>query len=148
MVSYGELIYQFADIYLKSAVECSVCKENYTMVDDTTFLDEYMKLFVSLLSAVENDDDLCINNVKETLLNKKKEKIAEFRNFLKHEVANQAIEMVQKELKDSKDPVDYPDVYINKISLLFQKVFGEQSDTEIENPVELLRYVRGKEELL
>ncbi len=52
MVSYEELIYSFVDVYLKTAVECSICKENYAMGDDTAFLDEYMKLFVSLLLAV------------------------------------------------------------------------------------------------
>ena len=34
MISYGDLIYQFTDIYLKTAMECSFCKESYEMLDD------------------------------------------------------------------------------------------------------------------
>ena len=81
MVSYGELIYHFTDIYLKSAMECSICKENYTMVDDTEFLDDYMKLFVSLLAAVEKDDSLSIEDVKKTLLERKNREIVDFKYF-------------------------------------------------------------------
>lgn len=46
MVSHAELIYQFTDIYLKSAMECSICKENYMMVDDNKFLDDFIKFFL------------------------------------------------------------------------------------------------------
>ncbi len=37
MVSCEELIYAFTDIYLQTVVECSVCMENYEMVDDEEF---------------------------------------------------------------------------------------------------------------
>ena len=86
MISYEELIYSFVDVYLKTAVECSICKENYAMGYDTAFLDEYMKLFVSLLLAVEQDENLELETVKKTLEQRKQEKITEIQTFLREQV--------------------------------------------------------------
>lgn len=96
MVSYEELIYHFADIYLKTAMECSICKESYTMADDTEFLDEYMKLFVSLLLSVENDTKLELSDVQSTLERRKQEKMIEFQQFLIEKQVEAAIESVRK----------------------------------------------------
>lgn len=145
MVSYGELIYHFTDIYLKSAMECSICKENYTMVDDTEFLDDYMKLFVSLLAAVEKDDSLSIEDVKKTLLERKNREIVAFQSFLRHKIAEQALEKIEKSSKLNLLSQNDDKVYMEKISDIFQDVFDEESLLK-ESPVELLRYVRMKEE--
>jgi hypothetical protein len=148
MVSYGELIYNFADIYLKSAMECSICKENYTMVNDEEFLDEYMKVFVSLLSAVEQDDTLSIEHIKKTLEKRKDEKIKEFQFFMRHKIVEQALEKVQEDLKHghSMDNVDH--AYVDEICDFLQEVFDEKSTAVAGEPAELLRYIRSKEELL
>lgn len=145
MVSYGELIYYFTDIYLKSAMEGSICKENYTMVDDTEFLDDYMKLFVSLLAAVEKDDSLSIEDVKKTLLERKNREIVAFQSFLRHKIAEQALEKIEKSSKHNWLSQNDDKVYMEKISEIFQDVFDEESLLK-ESPVELLRYVRTKEE--
>lgn len=145
MVSYGELIYHFTDIYLKSAMECSICKENYTMTDDTEFLDHFMKIFVSLLVAVERDETLSADDIKETLLNRKKEEITKFQSFLKHKIAEQALEKVEKDLKFST-VLPNDNIYMDNISVFFQSIFDEGSDLVKESPVKLLRYVRTKEE--
>lgn len=145
MVSYGELIYHFTDIYLKSAMECSICKENYTMTDDTEFLDNFMKVFVSLLVAVERDETLSADDIKETLLNRKNEEITKFQSFLKHKIAEQALEKVEKGLKSSTVSSN-DNIYMDNISVFFQSIFDEGSDLVKESPVKLLRYVRTKEE--
>ena len=67
MLSFEELIYHFTDIYLKTAMECSICKENYLMADDNRFLDEFMKLFTSLLLASGNDPSLDTPQLIENL---------------------------------------------------------------------------------
>ncbi len=145
MVSYGELIYYFTDMYLESAMECSICKENYTMVDDTEFLDDYLKLFVSLLAAVEKDDSLSIEDMKKTLLERKNREIAAFQFFLRHKLAEQALEKIEKSSKHNLLSQNDDKVYMEKISEIFQEVFDEESLLK-ESPVELLRYVRTKEE--
>lgn len=147
MVSYEELIYNFTDIYLKSAVECSICKENYTMADDTEFLDDYMKFFSSLLSAVEKDDSLSIEDIKSTLMDRKKKELIAFQSFLGRKVAEQALENAEKYLKSKPDILRDSKIYTDKISDFFQNIFDEES-LKKELPVELLRYVRSKEEEL
>lgn len=146
MVSYEELIYNFTDVYLKTAMECSICKENYDMTDDTEFLDEYMKLFVSLLAAVENDESLEVSTLKETLEKKKKEKVVEFQTFLKRKTVEAAMESVKKRERESQ-VVDH-DVYIKEIQKFYSGIFDEGSRRVENEPLELLRYMRTKEENL
>lgn len=148
MVSYEELIYCFTDIYLKSAMECSICKENYTMADDTEFLDDYMKFFGSLLIAIEKDDSLSIEDVKATLLNRKNREMVEFQSFLRHEVTKQALEKVEKSLKHDLTSSYDDGMYMEKINEIFHKVFDEGCSPVKESPVKLLRYVRTKEEMM
>lgn len=148
MVSYEELIYCFTDFYLKSAMECSICKENYTMADDTEFLDDYMKFFGSLLIAIEKDDSLSIEDVKATLLNRKNRELVEFQSFLRHEVTKQALEKVEKSLKHDLTSSYDDGMYMEKINEIFHKVFDEGCSSVKESPVKLLRYVRAKEEMM
>lgn len=147
VVSYAELIYHFTDIYLNSAVACSICKENYTMADDSDFWDEYMKLFVSLLFAVENDDSLSIDDVKETLLQRKNKKIFEFQSFLKQKIAEEAVEKVSKDIL-KRNISDSIDIYSTVVKDFIESVFDSESESIKDNPEKLLSYVRKKEEVL
>lgn len=147
MVSYEELIYNFTDIYLKTAMECSICKESYTMTDDTEFLDEYMKVFVSLLLSVEKDETLELSDVKETLEKRKQEKIVEFQTFLKRKAAEAAMESA-KTLECCENLMIDNDVYIKEIQRFYTEIFDEDSEKVKNNPIELLRYMRTKEESL
>lgn len=147
MVSYEELIYNFADIYLKTAMECSICKESYTMTDDTEFLDEYMKFFVSLLLSVEKDETLDLMDVKETLEKRKQEKIVEFQAFLKRKAVEAAMESTKK-VECCENSMINNDVYIKEIQRFYTGIFDEGSEKVKESPIELLRYMRTKEELL
>lgn len=146
MVSYEELIYCFTDIYLKTAVECSVCKENYTMADDVEMLDEYMKLFVSLLMAVERDDTLKVDSIKQTLEKRKAEKLKEYQSFLQRSIVERALETIQTSKEDVASLSD-PSMYVKGIQHFFDEIFTEV-DLPNENPVELLRHIRTKEEYL
>lgn len=147
MVSYEELIYNFADIYLKTAMECSICKESYTMTDDTEFLDEYMKLFVSLLLSVEKDETLDLMDVKETLEKRKQEKIVEFQTFLKRKVIEAAMESTKK-IECCENSMINNDVYIKEIQRFYTEIFDEGIEKVKDSPIELLRYMRTKEEIL
>lgn len=147
MVSYEELIYNFVDIYLKTAMECSICKESYTMTDDTEFLDEYMKFFVSLLLSVEKDETLDLMDVKETLEKRKQEKIVEFQAFLRRKAVEVAMESTKK-VECCENSMINNDVYIKEIQRFYTGIFDEESEKVKENPIELLRYMRTKEELL
>jgi hypothetical protein len=147
MVSYEELIYSFVDVYLKTAVECSICKENYAMGDDTAFLDEYMKLFVSLLLAVEQDENLELETVKKTLEQRKQEKITEIQTFLREQVLETAMESVKKEGFDAGILID-SDAYVREIQRIYSQIFDLGIANVKDNPIELLRYIRTKEENL
>lgn len=147
MVSYEELIYSFVDVYLKTAVECSICKENYAMGDDTAFLDEYMKLFVSLLLAVEQDENLELETVKKTLEQRKQEKITEIQTFLREQVLETAMESVKKEGFDAGILID-SDAYVREIQRIYSQIFDSGIANVKDNPIELLRYIRTKEENL
>lgn len=147
MVSYEELIYSFVDVYLKTAVECSICKENYAMGDDTAFLDEYMKLFVSLLLAVEQDENLELETVKKTLEQRKQEKITEIQTFLREQVLETAMESVKKEGFDAGVLID-SDAYVREIQRIYSQIFDLGIANVKDNPIELLRYIRTKEENL
>lgn len=147
MVSYEELIYSFVDVYLKTAVECSICKENYAMGDDTAFLDEYMKFFVSLLLAVEQDENLELETVKGTLEQRKQEKITEIQTFLREQVLETAMESVKKEGFDAGILID-SDAYIKEIQRIYSQIFDSGIANVKDNPIELLRYIRTKEEIL
>ena len=104
-----------------------------------------MKLFVSLLAAVEKDDSLSIEDVKKTLLERKNREIVAFQSFLRHKIAEQALEKIEKSSKLNLLSQNDDKVYMEKISDIFQDVFDEESLLK-ESPVELLRYVRMKEE--
>ena len=147
MVSYEELIYSCVDVYLKTAVECSICKENYAMGDDTAFLDEYMKLFVSLLLAVEQDENLELETVKKTLEQRKQEKITEIQTFLREQVLETAMESVKKEGFDAGILID-SDAYVREIQRIYSQIFDLGIANVKDNPIELLRYIRTKEENL
>lgn len=147
MVSYEELIYSFVDVYLKTAVECSICKENYAMGDDTAFLDEYMKLFVSLLLAVKQDENLELETVKKTLEQRKQEKITEIQTFLREQVLETAMESVKKEGFDAGILID-SDAYVREIQRIYSQIFDLGIANVKDNPIELLRYIRTKEENL
>ena len=147
MISYEELIYSFVDVYLKTAVECSICKENYAMGDDTAFLDEYMKLFVSLLWAVEQDENLELETVKKTLEQRKQEKITEIQTFLREQVLETAMESVKKEGFDAGILID-SDAYVKEIQRIYSQIFDSGIANVKDNPIELLRYIRTKEENL
>lgn len=145
MISYEELIYNFTDIYLKTAMECSICKESYNMTDDTEFLDEYMKVFVSLLQSVESDDTLELSTVQETLEKRKREKILEFQTFLKEKAIEAAVESAKKRIY-SEDLTVNNDIFIEEIQKFYSNILDDESNQIKDNPVELLRYMRMKEE--
>ena len=147
MVSYEELIYNFADIYLRTAMECSICKENYMMTDDTEFLDEYMKFFSSLLLSVEQDDELNVETLKDTLKKRKEEKLKEFQLFLKRKTIEAALESTRKYEYNSDLVID-ESLYTKEIQKFYTKVFNEEFEQVKDSPRSLLKYMREKEECL
>ena len=117
------------------------------MTDDTEFLDEYMKVFVSLLLSVEKDETLELSAVKETLEKRKQEKIVEFQTFLKRKAVEAAMEST-KTLECCESSMIDNDVYIKEIQKFYTEIFDEGSEKVKNNPIELLRYMRTKEESL
>lgn len=145
MVSYEDLIYHFTDIYLKTAMECSICKENYTMGDDNDFLDDSMRFFVSLLSIVEENDRLDINDLKKTLKSRQQEEISKFQQFIQHKIVEMAIETVDLSDLGEKQEVTVG-FYEEKIRTFYKTIIDDEYDEVKDNPAELLKYIRTKEE--
>lgn len=143
MVSYEELIYNFTDIYLKKAMEYSICKENYTMVDDKDFLSDYMQFFVSLLTAVEEDDSLTLDQIQRTLKMRQQNSENDFLHFLQNSVAQYGIEKAKLETTNVTG-----ELYALKVQDVFNTVFDDKAKALIDEPVELLHYIRTKEESL
>ena len=143
MVSYEELIYNFTDIYLKKAMEYSICKENYTMVNDKDFLSDYMQFFVSLLTAVEEDDSLTLDKIQQTLKTQRQNSEKDFLHFLQNSVAQYGIEKAKSETNNVTG-----EMYALKVQDVFNTVFDDRAKALINKPVELLRYIRTKEEFL
>lgn len=123
-------------------MECSICKENYSMTDDTKFLDDYMKLFVSLLTAVENNDSLEIQDIENTLLERRENDLKSFYNFMRCKIVEMAVEKVSK--NDSSSLLEY-EAYSREIEVIFKFIFDENS-LEYKSAPDLLKYVRNQEE--
>ncbi len=145
MVSYTDLIYHFTDIYLSTAMECAICKENYTFPDDTEFLDEYMKFFISLLLSVEQNDSLELATLIGTLEQKKQKKLLEFQSFLKQKTMEAALESI-KVTDSSNGSLQDIKTYMAKLEKFYDAIFDEGSEAVKDKPTELLRYMRSKEE--
>lgn len=146
MVSYEDLIYHFADIYLETAVKCSICKENYTRIDDNEFLDEFMRFFVSLLSDIEQNDELNIDDIDEILEERKDQTLNRFYLFMIHQIMKKFASKAYNELTDSEFSTHkIPEMYSGKITEMTNKFFKE---LDKKDPVEFLRTIREQEERL
>lgn len=147
MLSYEELIYHFTDIYLKTAMECSICKENYLMADDNRFLDEFMKLFTSLLLASGNDPSLDTPQLIENLNEKREETLSRFWQFMKRQITEQAVEYADRRNREySSYASDSDNGYIQMIEKYMDYVFDGESEKLKDEPVKLLKHIREKEE--
>ena len=144
MVSYEELIYHFTDIYLKSAIDCSICKENYTMKDDRDCLDDSIRFFASLLNVLEENDDLELESVKCTLKQKREEQLQEFQVFMKSKI----LEMLIEKMKEKDEFLSSENgLYMEKFKDVYAFFIGEEYNKVKDDPVELLRYIRSREEI-
>lgn len=147
MLSYEKLIYHFTDIYLKTAMECSICKENYLMADDNRFLDEFMKLFTSLLLASKNDPSLDTLRLIENLNVKREETLSRFWQFMKRQITEQAVEYADSRNREYLSYVsDSDNCYIQMIEKYMDYVFDSESEKLKDEPVRLLKHIREKEE--
>lgn len=147
MLSDEELIYHFTDIYLKTAMECSICKENYLMADDNKFLDEFMKLFTSLLLASRNDSNLEIPQLIENLNVRREETLSRHWQFMKRQITEQAVEYADCRNREySSYTLDSNNCYIQMIEQYMKYVFDSESENLKNEPVRLLKHIREKEE--
>lgn len=147
MVSYAELIYQFTDIYLKSAMECSICKENYMMVDDNKFLDDFMKFFSTLLLVVSDNSDMELDQIKDAMYEKQKETFQQFDLFLKRQITQQAIEYAELKIQNTRlSGEKVNSEYLETIKEYLDYVFDSQNEKYKTRPVCLLKKMREKEE--
>lgn len=146
MVSYEELIYAFTDIYLQTAVECSICMENYEMADDEEFLEVYMQQFISLLRAVENDSEMKLDVVKNYLQQTRKECLEQYHSFLEYKVMQNALEHATREEKSLVG--ENANFFAEKMQKYYQTVFTDEFQTVKESPMRALEYIRDVEERL
>ncbi|MFI3213759.1 MAG: hypothetical protein R3Y24_10490 [Eubacteriales bacterium] len=143
MITHSQYIYTFVDKFLKIAMECSICKENYMMVDDTIFLDEYMKVFHSFLQIVDEDDQLKIEELELELEQKGNLKIQEFKVFLQQQAINRAIESVKSKPEGNNLTCDSQQ-YIEAIRKNSDLLLKNLVDSDL-SPVELLEEFRKNE---
>ena len=147
MVSHAELIYQFTDIYLKSALECSICKENYMMADDNKFLDDFMKFFSTLLLVINDDPDIELDQIKDAMYEKREETFRQFDLFMKRQITQQAIEYAERKIQNTRLPEEKVNSeYLDTIKKYLDYVFDSESEQYKTRPVCLLKKIREKEE--
>lgn len=146
MVSYEELIYEFVDIYLRTAVECSICKENYEMADDEEFLEQYLHLFIRLSRAVDNDNGIELSTLQKQLHDEKEKCLKEYWSFLEDKVMENALEHATKEKKSLSGFNE--DIFVEKIQEYHKAVFTDEFNAVKESPVKALEYIRDIEERL
>ena len=146
MVSYEELIYAFTDIYLQTAVECSICIENYEMADDEEFLEVYMQQFISFLLAVENDSGMKVDALKEDLGKKRRECLEQYHSFLENKIMENALEHAAREKRSLVG--QNADIFVGKMQKYYETVFTEEFEAVKESPMRALEYIRDVEERL
>lgn len=146
MVSYEDLIYAFTDIYLQTAVECSICIENYEMADDEEFLEVYMQQFISFLVAVENDSEMNLDALKKDLGEKRRECLEQYHSFLENKIMENAVEHAAREKRSLVG--QNADVFVEKMQKYYEMVFSEEFEAVKESPMQALEYIRDVEERL
>lgn len=146
MVSYEELIYEFVDGYLQTAVECSICIENYEMADDEEFLETYMHQFISLVQAVENDSGMKLDALKKDLREKRRECLEQYHSFLENKIMENALEHATREKRSLVGQNE--DIFVGKMQKYYEAVFTEEFETVKESPMRALEYIRDVEERL
>lgn len=145
LISKEELIYHFTDIYLSAAMECSICKENYEMVDDREFLDEYLKLFSYLLVWREKAEDLSLDVVKTFLDKRRQEQYQQFWRLMKQKIAEEALEATRTE-KNVDSLLSDNSCYSTAVNDYLNWIFDENSVSLMDKPEKLLEWIREKEE--
>ena len=147
MISHAHMIYHFADIYLQTAMECSICKENYLMADDNDFLDEFMKFFSVLLLAERDNPDMELEELKAALAEKSQDTLLQFDLFMKRQMTQQAIEYAEQQIQKKHLSGESANTeYLNTIEAYMDYVFDSDYDKLLEEPVKLLKNIRVKEE--
>ena len=149
MISYSDLIYHFTDIYLETAMECSICKENYTMADDNKFLDDFMKFFSSLILIIDNDERLDVSQLKEALTEKKEETLTAFHLFLKRQIAQEAIEYADLQMQRLCTlEKSVKSQYLVTVERYMDYIFDKTSEKLANEPARLLKHIRENEEMI
>ena len=147
MISHADMIYHFADIYLQTAMECSICKENYLLADDNYFLDEFMKFFSFLLLAERYNPDMELEELKAALAEKSQDTLLQFDLFMKRQMTQQAIEYAEQQIQKKHLSGESANTeYLNTIEAYMDYVFDSDYDKLLEEPVKLLKNIRVKEE--
>lgn len=147
MVSKEELIYHFTDIYLSTALECSICRENFDMVDDKEFLDDYLKLFSVLLIMIQEHEEITVEGIKEFLEEKAEGVYRNFFFFMKRKIAAEALEIIGTRL-ESKMNSEYEEneFYGQEIKKYMDAVFDKGISSAKMDPISLLKEIRKNEE--
>ena len=145
MVEYSDLVYEFVDKYLSTAVECSVCKESYELSDDESVLDRFNKYFLELVDIIEKNDNCEIEEIINNLKKHKQDEVNDFILFLKRSVLQNAF----KNIAQNSTVDDLPNIsqkFCKYIKLADENFFDASFTTIESNPSEMVNYVRRKDE--
>lgn len=145
MVEYSDLVYEFVDKYLSTAVECSVCKESYELSDDESVLDRFNKYFLELVDIIEKNDNCEIEEIINNLKKHKQDELNDFILFLKRSVLQNAF----KNIAQNSTVDDLPNIsqkFCKYIKLADENFFDASFTTIESNPSEMVNYVRRKDE--
>lgn len=142
MISPEEIIYYFTKNYLSTAMECSICRENYDMTDDYKFLNDYMECIVALFDMAR-DAEFSLDNLNKILADRKKQALTDFYNYMGQKVVEFAIAKVNAQAL--KDKTLLKENFTNKINSYWDSALLVSEEIR-EHPTEFLRFVRTKEE--
>lgn len=152
MVSYKELIYSFVDIYLQTAIECSICRESYEMRDDNQFIEDYIHFFISLVNAVENNKDLNIEDINNTLRERADKVMMQFDSYLKFAVLENALEKTKTQFSFEEycSFEQLKELFEKNFKQMYDEIFDEEFNNYLNkcSPKDMMEHLRKKEEAI
>ena len=103
-----------------------------------------MRLFVTLIQAVENDSSITLDEIRNKLNKSKQEVLDDFHSFLENKVIEQAVEKVtnEKNISISEDG----EVFCEKIRAYHKSFFDNEFNKRMDSPSSSLEYIRSIEE--
>ena len=142
MVAYSDLIYEFVQDYLTTAVECSICKESDALKDDIEILETFNQRFLTLVNNIEKfDSDM--EDIKALLREYNDQEFDSFVLYQKTKIINGVLKTKKENIGDN----DFKDSIKSLIDSTCQYFFDEKFNEIVESKdaLTMVKYLREKQ---